>query len=178
MAVAFLAEASASVSDFDVILKFLTPLGVGGLLAYVMFATVSIGWASDTDVTMTALRTLAQLFLLYVMAANVLDDWSRIGRALDVLLLATTVLAVMILAQAAGGAGRAVLRYGEYEVNPNFLAAQLAVPAAAALAFRARHAPLGWWRVVAVVPIVLALVGTLIVLTQGTAVAPFIYTLF
>jgi O-antigen ligase len=130
------------------------------LLAYVTFATVSIGWASDTDVTMTALRTLAQLFLLYVMAANVLDDWSRIGRALDVLLLATTVLAVMVLAQAAGGAGRAVLRYGEYEVNPNFLAAQLAVPAAAALAFRARHAPFGWWRVVAVVPIVLALVGT------------------
>ena len=27
-------------------------------------------------------------------------------------------------------------------------------------------------------PIVLALVGTLIVLTQGSAVAPFIYTLF
>ena len=37
MPVAFLAEARASVSDFDVILKFLTPLGVGGLLAYVMF---------------------------------------------------------------------------------------------------------------------------------------------
>jgi O-antigen ligase len=130
------------------------------LLAYVTFATVSIGWASDTDVTMTALRTLAQLFLLYVMAANVLDDWRRIARALDVLLLATTVLAVIVLAEAAGGVGRAVLRYGDYEVNPNFMAAQLAVPAAAALAFRARHASLGWWRLVAVVPIVLALIGT------------------
>ena len=42
--------------------------------------TISIGWASDTDVTGAALRTLAQLFLLYVMAANVLDDWSRIAR--------------------------------------------------------------------------------------------------
>jgi O-antigen ligase len=130
------------------------------ILAYVTFAGVSIGWASDTDVTMAALRTLAQLFLLYVMAANVLDDWSRIARALDVLLLATTVLAVSVLAQATGGAGRAVLRYGGYEINPNFLAAQLAVPAAAALAFRARHAALGWWRLAAVVPIVLAVVAT------------------
>jgi O-antigen ligase len=130
------------------------------LLAYVTFATVSIGWASDTDVTLAALSTLAQLFLLYVMAANVLDDWSRIARALDVLLLATTVLAVMVLAEAASGVGRAVLRYGEYEINPNFLAAQLAVPAVAALGFRARQIPLGWWRVAAVVPIVLALVAT------------------
>lgn len=130
------------------------------LLAYVTFAGVSLGWASDTDGTMTALRTLAQLFLLYVMAANVLDDWARIARVLDVLLLATTVLAVIVLAQASGGAGRAVLRYGGYEINPNFLAAQLALPAAAALAFRARHVPLGWWRVAAVVPIILALVAT------------------
>ena len=130
------------------------------LFAYVAFAAISIAWASDTDVTMTALRTLAQLFLLYVMAANVLDDWSRIARVLDVLLLATTVLAVTVLAQAAGGAGRAVLRFGGYEINPNFLAAQLAVPAAAALAFRARHLVLGWWRAAAVIPIVLALVAT------------------
>lgn len=130
------------------------------LFAYVLFATISIGWASDTDVTGAALCTLAQLFLLYVMAANVLDDWSRIARALDVLLLATTVLAVMVLAEAASGAGRAVLRYGQYEVNPNFLAAQLAVPAVTALAFRARQIPLGWWRMLAVVPIVLALVAT------------------
>src|SRR5262249_42460251 len=130
------------------------------LFAYVTFAAISIAWASDTDVTMTALRTLAQLFLLYVMAANVLDDWSRIARVLDVLLLATTVLAVTVLAQAAGGAGRAVLRFGGYEINPNFLAAQLAVPAAAALAFRARHLVLGWWRAAAVIPIVLALVAT------------------
>src|SRR5262249_46487711 len=111
-------------------------------------------------VTMTALRTLAQLFLLYVMAANVLDDWSRIARVLDVLLLATTVLAVTVLAQAAGGAGRAVLRFGGYEINPNFLAAQLAVPAAAAPAFRARRLVPGWWRAAAVIPIVLALVAT------------------
>jgi len=130
------------------------------LLAYVTFATVSIGWASDTEVTLPALFTLAQLFLLYVMAANLLDDWSRITRALDVLLLATTLLAVMVLVEAASGVGRAVLRYGEYEINPNFLAAQLAVPAVAALAFRARQIPLGWWRVAAVVPIALALVAT------------------
>ncbi len=130
------------------------------LFAYVTFATISLGWASDTDVTLAALRTLAQLFLLYVMAANVLDDWSRIARALDVLLLATTVLAVLVLVEATSGAGRAVLRYGAYEVNPNFLAAQLAVPAVAALAFRARRTPLGWWRAVAVIPIVLALVAT------------------
>ena len=130
------------------------------LLAYVTFATVSIGWASDTEVTMAALRTLAQLFLLYAMAANVLDEWPRIARALDVLLLATTVLAVVVLAEAATGVGRAVLRYGDYEVNPNFMAAQLAVPAAAALAIRARRAPFGGWRLVAVLPIVLALIAT------------------
>jgi hypothetical protein len=35
--VALLAETFATVSDFDVVLKFLTPFGVGGLLAYVMF---------------------------------------------------------------------------------------------------------------------------------------------
>src|SRR5262249_61006480 len=130
------------------------------LFAYVIFATISLGWASDTDVTLAALRTLAQLFLLYVMAADVLDDWSRIARALDVLLLAPTVLAVLVLIEATSGAGRAVLRYGAYEVNPNFLAAQLAVPAVAALAFRARRIPLGWWRAAAVIPIVLALVAT------------------
>src|SRR5262249_57034019 len=52
------------------------------LFAYVTFATVSVGWASNTDVTLAALSTLAQLFLLYVMIVNVLDDWSRIARAL------------------------------------------------------------------------------------------------
>jgi hypothetical protein len=35
--VALLAKALAAMTDVDVIFKFLTPLGVGGLLAYVMF---------------------------------------------------------------------------------------------------------------------------------------------
>jgi O-antigen ligase len=131
------------------------------LLAYVAFAAVSIGWSADTDETLIALRTLAQLFLLYVMVANVLDDWSRIARGLDVLLLSTAALAVVVLVQAAGGgAARAVVHYGEYTVNPNALAAQLAMPAAAALAFRARRGALGWWRVGAVVPIAIAVVAT------------------
>jgi O-antigen ligase len=131
------------------------------LLAYVVFATASMGWSGDTDVTLTALRTLAQLFLLYVMAANVLDDWDRIGRSLDVLLLSTTVLSVFVLVQSEGtGAARAVLRYGDYATNPNALAVQLAFPAVASLAFRARHAALGWWRLAALVPIGLALLAT------------------
>jgi O-antigen ligase len=136
------------------------------LLAYVAFATVSIGWSGDTDVTLTALLTLAQLFLLYVMAANVLDDWSRIARALDVLLLSTCVLAVFVLAQGTGSgaltprAARAVVRFGESVTNPDGLANQLAFPVVAALAFRVRHGVLGWWRVAAAVPIGLALFAT------------------
>jgi len=131
------------------------------LLAYVAFATLSIGWAADTDITLTALRTLAQLFLLYVMAANVLDDWSRIARALDALLLSTTVLSLFVLVQNEGsGAGRAVLHVGDYSTNPNALAVQLALSAVASLAFRARHTTLGWWRLAAVVPIGLAVLAT------------------
>lgn len=130
------------------------------LAAYVVFAAVSIAWSSDTDVTLTALRTLAQLFLLYVMAANLLDDWTRIARALDVFLLATAVLAVLVLTQLDPGTTRAVLRYGHNAFEPNALAAQLAFPAAAALAVRARRAPLGWWRLAACVPIVIALLAT------------------
>jgi O-antigen ligase len=138
------------------------------LLAYVVFAALSIGWSSDTDVTLTALRTLAQLFLLYVMAANLLDDWSYIARTLDVLLLATAVLAVLVLTQLDAGTTRAVLRYGDQAFNPDALAAQLAFPAAAALAVRTRRTPLGWWRLAAVVPTVLALLATG---TRGGAVA-------
>jgi O-antigen ligase len=137
-------------------------LGSPGLLilAYVAFAAASIGWASDTDVTLTALRTLAQLFFLYLMAANVLDDWQRISRALDVLLLSTAILAVLVLLQVEAGHARTVLRYGTQAFNPNALAAQLALPAAAALAFRVGGHPLGWWRWAAVVPIALALLAT------------------
>ena len=113
------------------------------LLAYAAFAVASIGWWNDPDATQEALRTLAQLVLLYVMAANVLDDWGRLARALDVLLLATAALAVLVLVQADATGARAVLRYGTLAYNPNFLAAQLAFPAAAALAVRARWGRMG-----------------------------------
>jgi len=144
------------------------------LLAYVAFAAVSIGWSPNTDVALTALLTLAQLFLLYVMAANVFDDWSRIARGLDVLLLSTTVLAVIVLVQNPGaqnggfGLARAVVHYGTHTTNPDGLAYQLALPAVAALAFRARRAPLGWWRLAAMVLIGLALIATG---TRGGALA-------
>jgi O-antigen ligase len=144
------------------------------LLAYVAFAAVSIGWSADTDLTLTALLTLAQLFLLYVMAANVFDDWSRIARGLDVLLLSTAVLAVLVLVQNSGVPNtdvfhaRAVVRYGTHITNPDGLAYQLALPAVAALAFRTRHAALGWWRLAAMVLIGLALVATG---TRGGALA-------
>ena len=136
------------------------------LLAYVAFAAVSVGWSPNTDVGLAALLTLAQLFLLYVMAANVLDDWSRIAHALDVLLLSTAVLAVIVLVQNPGvenggfGLARAVVHYGTHTTNPDPLAYQLALPAVAALAFRARGGPLGWWRLGAMVLIGLALVAT------------------
>jgi O-antigen ligase len=131
------------------------------LLAYVAFATVSIGWSGDTTVTLTALRTLAQLFLLYVMAANVFDEWPRIARGLDVLLLSTTLLSIFVLVQSErSGATRAVLHFGDYSTNPNTLAVQLALSAVASLAFRARHVTLGWWRSAALVPIGLAVLAT------------------
>ena len=113
------------------------------LLAYVAFAAVSIGWSPDTDVALTALMTLAQLFLLYVMAANVFDDWSRIARGLDVLLLSTAVLAVIVLVQNPGvqnggfGLARAVVHYGTHTTNPNFPG----VPAGASRGRRARVPP-------------------------------------
>lgn len=130
------------------------------LLAYVAFAAVSIAWASDTSVTMRGLRTLSQLFLLSVMAANVFTTWARLARMLDVLLAGTAVLGVLTLVQLAPGAGRATLSYGEQVFQPNALAAALAIPALAALALRARTGPLGAWRLAALVPIVPALIAT------------------
>jgi O-antigen ligase len=130
------------------------------LLAYVLFAAVSISWASDTSVTMRGLRTLSQLFLLSVMAANVFTRWDRLARMLDVLLAGTAVLAVLTLVQLGPGTARATLSYGDQTFQPNALAAALAVPALAALALRARTGPLGAWRLAALVPIVPALIAT------------------
>lgn len=130
------------------------------LLAYVALAAVSIAWASDPSVTWRGLRTLAQLLLLAVMAANVLTTWERLARVLDVLLAGTAVLAVLTLVQLGPGAGRATLAYGEQVFHPNALAAALAIPALAALALRARTGPLGAWRLAAIVPIVPALIAT------------------
>jgi len=134
-------------------------LGTAGtvLMAYVVFAATSIAWSVDTSVTKTALRTLVQLATLYVMVANVLRTPQQMRRALDVLLVATTVLAVFVLVQAPGGAIRARLTYGTHEMNPNYVAAALALPAAAALGLGRDRGPLGWWRFAAVVPICIAL---------------------
>jgi hypothetical protein len=94
-------------------------LATGGrlLAAYVLFAVVSVGWAADPDVTIQSLRTLLQLFLLYVMVANVLRTPADVSRALDVLLVSTGVLALLVLLQLPVAGGRATFTFGAETVN-------------------------------------------------------------
>ena len=129
------------------------------LLAYVAFAGVSIYWADNRDAAIASWTTLVQLFGLYLMASQVLTGPRALGRALDTLVVATLVLSLLVLWQLPqlGPLARATLRYGDQTYNANYLAATLVFPSVAALGL-GRGA--SGWRLLALVPIVVATVTT------------------
>ena len=126
--------------------------------AFVAFAAVSVGWAADPGVSLRAVATLVQLLLLAVMAADVLREPRDVERAIDVLLAASVVVALLVLFQMSPDSKRATLVFAGDKLNSNYLAASLVFPAIAALGLGTRRGETwGWLRVAAVVPIVLAL---------------------
>lgn len=131
----------------------------GWLGSYVGLAAASLLWAPDAEAAQAALQLLVQLFVLYVMVANLLTTWPQVRRAVDVLLAATTVVALVVLWQLPALQGaRATLRLGEEAFNPNTLAATLVLPVLAGLLLGRWSA--GWWRAFAAVPLVVAALVT------------------
>ena len=143
-----------------------TPIRLGRagwlLAAYVAFAALSVAWAPDTDDAMAQLRTLVQLLAFYVMAVNLLVRPADARVVLDVLLVATIVLAGVALWQlpTEGHHVRAEIVLGDDTFNPNYLAAALVFPVIAALGMGRAGSPFGWLRLLAVVPIAVTLFAT------------------
>ncbi|WP_410965161.1 hypothetical protein, partial [Salmonella sp. SAL4435] len=76
-------------------------------------------------------------FLLYVLTANLVTHLPTLERTLNVFIAATAVLGVLVIWQLPSGGEaleRATFTYGDRSFNPNYLAAQLVLPAVAALA--------------------------------------------
>lgn len=131
----------------------------GWLGAYVGLATASVLWAPDGEAARAALQLLVQLFVLYVMVANLLTTWPAVCRALDVLIAASTVVALVVLWQLPALQGaRATLRLGEEAFNPNTLAATLVLPVLAGLLLG--RWSIGWWRAFTALPLVVAALVT------------------
>ena len=133
-------------------------LSAPGLLlgAYVAFATLSYFWADSPDEASDQLRTLIQLFLLYVLTANLMSHLPTLERGLDVLILATALLGALVVWQIPNGASelsRGTFTYGDQSFDPNFLAGTLVLPAVAAAALGRARGPFGWWRVAMILPI-------------------------
>jgi O-antigen ligase len=150
------------------------------LAAYVAFAAVSVGWAANTEVAVSALTTLTQLFLLSVMASNVLRQPRDVRRLLDVLLISTAALATVLLVTGMGTGGRRItFSFGGAPINPNYLSAILVYPAVAAVGLGVGRGLAGWWRLAAAAPIMLTVVlsgsrGGGIALAGGLAVVAFL----
>lgn len=139
-------------------------LGAPGflILGYIAFAATSMAWTEDPEAAIAQLRTLLQLFLFYLMIANMLTGTQELERALDVLLASTTVVALVVISQfpSAEGFVRATLTAGDEHINPNSLAAMLSLPAIAALTLHRTRSAFSWWRFVAIVPIGVAMIIT------------------
>lgn len=152
--------------------------GAGMLLgAYVTFAGLSYFWADNQEATADQLRTLGQLFLLYVLTANLMTDLPTLERALNVLIASTAVLGVLVVWQlrGAGDLARGTFTYGDQSFDANFLAGTLVLPAVAAAALGRGRGAFGWWRPVALAVIVAAIVasgsrGGVVGLVAGLAV--------
>jgi O-antigen ligase len=133
-------------------------LTTAGILlgGYVAFATLSYFWADNPDAASDQLQTLIQLFLLYVLTANLMSQLPALERTLNVLILATALLGVLVIWQLPGGGAdvdRGTFTYGDTSFNPNYLAAALVLPAVAAAALGRARGTLGWWRLAAIIPI-------------------------
>jgi O-antigen ligase len=109
-------------------------------------------------VAIRALATLLQLLLLGILVADVVREPEDIQRTLDVMLASAFVLAVLVLWEMPpGSVKRATFTFGGATLDPNFLAATLALPAVAAIGVGTARGTWGWWRLAAVLPIALAL---------------------
>jgi len=133
-------------------------LGLPGLLlgAYVGFAALSYFWADNPDGMSDQLQTLVQLFLLYVLTANLMTNVTTLERGLNVLIVATALLGALVIWQIPNGASdldRGTFTYGDQSFDPNFLAGTLVLPAVAAAALGRTRGALGWWRLAAILPI-------------------------
>jgi len=133
-------------------------LSAPGLLmgGYVAFAGLSWFWADNQEMAGRQLQTLIQLFLLYVLTANLMTHIPTLERTLNVLIAATAVLGVLVIWQLPNGTDaleRGTFTYGDQSFNPNYLAAALVLPAVAAAALGRDRGSLGWWRLAAILPI-------------------------
>ena len=127
------------------------------LVAFVVFAGISVSWAVDPGASLRAVLTLVQLLLLAIMGAHVLREPRDVQRVLDVLLLSTAVVALMMLGEATPAGHRVTFMFAGEKQNANYVAATLVFPAVAAVALGPAGGAWGWWRLVAAVPIVVAL---------------------
>ncbi|MEW6268547.1 MAG: O-antigen ligase family protein [Thermodesulfobacteriota bacterium] len=156
-------------------------LGAPGLwlLAYIAYSAISLLWTQDREAGLSTLRLLVQLFALYVMVVNLLTSWEAIERALDVLLVSSTAVALLALWQLPALGledARVTLKVGEEAFNPNQLAAALVLPIFPGLVLG--RGSRGWWRACAVVPLfVAALVtgsrGAMVAIAAGALVLVF-----
>src|SRR4029450_7480313 len=110
------------------------------------------------------LQRLAQLFLLYLLTANLMTNLPTLERTMNVLIGATAVLGGLGLWQGAAGGvrvlwqlphggealERATFAYGDQSFNPNYLAAALVLPAVAAAALGRTEGAFGWRRSAAI----------------------------
>jgi O-antigen ligase len=76
---------------------------------------------------------------------------------IDVLLVSTAVVSLFMLGGVTPDATRVTFSFRGEEVNANYVAATLVFPAVAAIALGPGRGAFGWWRLVAVAPIVVAL---------------------
>ena len=128
-----------------------------GLVAFGLFAALSVAWAPDPASSGRAVLKLAQLLMLTVMGAHVLREPRDVQRMLDVVLASTVVVALLMLTTGHIDGERMSFTFGSGNVNPNHVAATLVFPAVAAIALAPTSGMLGRWRLAAVAPIVVAL---------------------
>jgi O-antigen ligase len=133
-------------------------LTVPGLLlgGYVAFALFSYFWTQNPTAASPQLMTLLQLFMLYVMSANLMTHLPTLERTANALIVSTAILGLLVILQ--GGsygshADRATFSYGDQSFNPNYLAAALVLPAVLAAGLGRTRGQFGWWRLAALLPI-------------------------